>query len=1134
MRNMPRSAGGILSYFTRHPTIANLLLVILLASGLLAAPNMRAQFFPDVIIDNVSVSVRWDGAGSEDVDAAIVQVLEPALLSVEGVESSEATSREGRASIRLEFEPGWDMSRAADDVQTAVDAVGNLPEEAEDPEVTRGAWRDRVTDVVVTGPVGVDQLGRFADEFVVRLFAEGVTRTTIQGLAAPETIVEVPSANLIAHDITMREIASAIAAEVDADPAGDVGGAGARVRTGVEKRSAEDISGIVLRSNPDGSNLTIGDVATIRVEGIDRERSYFVGPNPAISIRVDRSDRGDAIGIQQDVERIAAEFQASLPDGVSVDLIRTRAEAITGRLNILLDNALSGLGLVIILLFLFLNTRTAFWVAAGIPTAMLSAIALMYVAGLTLNMISLFALIITLGIVVDDAIVVGEHSDHRARSGLGPYEAAESAAQRMALPVFSATLTTVIAFFGLTAISGRFGDLIADIPFTVIVVLLASLVECFLILPHHMAQALKHSGERHWYDLPSRMVNRGFRWIRDTLFRPLIRLVITMRYAVLAGAVVLLASQVALLIKGDVQWRFFNSPEQSSVTGNFAMAPGATRADTLAQMRMFQQAVEDLGREYEERHGLNPLAYVMAEIGGNAGRGLAGTDTKDADQLGGISIELIEADLRPYSSYAFVGELQDRVPNHPMVETISFRSWRSGPGGDALDVQFYGASAEVLKQASEALKTAVARFPEVSAVEDNLAYDKEELILELTPQGQALGFDIDGLGSVLRNRLGGIEAATYPVGPRSAAIRVDLPEGELTADFLERTQMRTPAGAYVQLADIVSVERRTGFSTVRRENGIRVISVTGDISEDDPARATEIMQALEQDILPGIAETQQVDYRLSGLSEQEDDFLNDARNGLIMVLLGIYLVLAWVFASWTRPMVVMAIIPFGLVGTIYGHAHWDVPMSMFTVVGLLGMTGIIINDSIVLVTQIDEYAAERGLIPSIIDGAADRLRAVFLTTATTVLGLAPLLYERSADAQFLKPTVITLVYGLGFGMGLVLLVVPALVAVQQDVAVQVRALKRGLRHRVLSMRLGMGLAVLAVLGWLAATMGHVAWRGVLPDVLQRPEWEGWAPLSAGFALFVLGAAAVSLGAYVLAGLSLGVARLLRPGRRRRA
>ncbi|MDU8909701.1 efflux RND transporter permease subunit [Aestuariicoccus sp. MJ-SS9] len=1123
-RAIPGAAGGILSYFVRHRTLANLLLVVLIAAGLLAVPNMRAQFFPDVIVDEVDVTVRWDGAGAEDVDTAIVQVLEPALLAIEGVESSSARSREGVASIELEFEPGWDMARAAGDVQTAVDGVSTLPEEADDPSVRRGAWRDRVTDLVITGPVGVDQLGRFADELVARLFAEGVTRTTIRGLAAPETVIEVPSSNLIAYDVTMREIATAIAAEVDTDPAGDVSGGGARVRTGTEKRAADQIAGIVLRSLPDGTQLSVGDVARIRVEGVDRERSYFVGENPAISIRVDRSDRGDAIGIQRQVEEVAQGFEATLPDGVSVDLIRTRAEYITGRLNILLDNGLTGLALVVSLLFLFLNARTAFWVAAGIPTAMLAAIALMYVAGITINMISLFALIITLGIVVDDAIVVGEHADHLARRGLPPVEAAETAARRMALPVFCATLTTVIAFFGLVAIGGRFGDLIADIPFTVIVVLLASLVECFLILPNHMSHAIAHSAKQHWYDMPSRVVNRGFVWLRETLFRPFMAGVIAARYVVLAGALALLASQAALFITGDVQWRFFNAPERSSVTGNFAMAPGATREDTLEQMRAMQAAAEELGAEYEAEYGRNPLDYVIAEVGGNAGRGLSGTDTKEPDQLGGLSIELIDADLRPYSSFAFVGALQDRVARHPLVETISFRGWRSGPGGDALDVQFYGATAETLKAASEDLKTALAQFPEVSAVEDNLAYDKEELILELTAQGQALGFDIDGLGRVLRDRLGGIEAATYPDGPRSAAIRIELPTGELTADFLERTQMRTPEGNYVLLADIVSVERRTGFSTVRRENGVRLISVTGDISDDDPARATEIMQALQEEILPTIASERQVDYRLAGLSEQEGDFLNDARTGLVLVLLGIYLVLAWVFASWTRPLVVMAVIPFGLVGTIYGHALWDVPLSMFTVVGLLGMTGIIINDSIVLVTQIDEYGATRGLVPSIIDGAADRLRPVFLTTATTVLGLAPLLYEQSSQAQFLKPTVITLVYGLGFGMLLVLLVVPALVAIQHDISRQIAALRKGLRFRRPAVRGVMVLAVLTMLGWLAATMGWVAATGALHPALSLPELAALSPMQAAFALFLGGMAAASLAIYVATAVGLLLAR----------
>ncbi|MBT8410468.1 MAG: efflux RND transporter permease subunit, partial [Octadecabacter sp.] len=1051
-------AKGILSYLTRHRTAANLFMVLMLAAGFAAYPKMRAQFFPDVIIDNVTVSVSWSGAGAEDVDAAIVQVLQPALLAVEGVETTSSTASEGSARIRLEFEPGYDMAKATEDVQLAVDATNNLPAEADDPNVRRGQWSDRVTDIVISGPVSPDQLGRFADELTVRLFAQGVTRTTIRGVASPSTIIEVPSLSLVRYDVTMQQIADAIAEEVNADPAGDVSGS-ARVRTGVEKRTADEIESIVLRTDASGASLTVGDVAQVFVEGIDRERAYFVGDSPAMTIRVDRSATGDAIKVQNTVQTVAEAYAATLPQGVSIDLIRGRAELITGRLNILYENGLLGLFLVVTLLFLFLNARTAFWVAAGIPIAMSAAIALMWLAGLTINMISLFALIITLGIVVDDAIVVGEHADYRFRKlGESPAEAAENAARRMFSPVFSATLTTIIAFFALVLVGGRFGDLIADIPYTVIVVLIASLVECFVILPHHMYKSLSKSRADAWYDAPSRFVNRGFDWVKERLFRPFMAGVIWARYPVMAGAVVLLSLQAASFIRGDVQWRFFNSPEQGSVTGNFAMLPGATREDTIEMMRSLQQTADEMGAEYEAEYGTNPLDYVIAEIGGNAGRGIAGADTKDADQLGSLSIELIDADSRPYSSFAFVSEFQDRVVRHPMLETVSFRSWASGPGGDDIDIQLFGANSETLKAAAEALKVELSQFPEVSAVEDSLAYDKEELILELTPQGQALGFSIDSLGRVLRARLGGIEAATYPDGPRSATIRVELPAGELTADFIDRTQMRAASGVYVPLADIVTVQSRTGFSTVSRENGVQLISVTGDLTDDDADRATQISNLITEDILPRIESAYSVSTSLSGLSEQENEFLNDARLGLIFCLSGIFLTLAWIFQSWTRPLVVMAIIPFGLIGTIYGHGQWDIPLSMFTVVGLLGMTGIIINDSIVLVTTIDEYAETRGLIPAIIDGVSDRLRPVMLTTMTTVLGLAPLLYEGSSQAEFLKPTVITLVYGLGFGMLLVLFIVPSLMAMQGDVAVQVQSARRALRGDAKGMALPMRIA----------------------------------------------------------------------------
>ncbi len=1123
MRQLPGPAGGILSYFTRHRTAANLVLILMVVSGALAMTQIRAQFFPDVITDNINVSVTWDGAGPEDVDGAIVALLEPALLAVEGIEESSASSTEGRAQISLEFEPGWDMGRAADDVKTAVDGVTGLPESAEAPEVTRGRWRDRVTDVVISGPVSPDQLGRFADEFSARLFREGITRVTIRGIGAPDINVTASELSLIRNDVTLSQIADAIEQEAEADPAGDVAGGAARIRTGVAKRTPEQIEQIVVRSNPDGSKLLVGDVAEVSAEAVNADRTYYVGDNQALSIRVDRADQGDAIRMQATVQRVADEMQATLPQGVTVELIRTRAQDITDRLDILVDNGILGLMLVITLLFLFLNARTAFWVAVGIPASMLAAIGLMFLMGLTLNMVSLFGLIITLGIVVDDAIVVGEHADFRARRlGEGPVEAAENAAIRMAPPVFSATVTTVIAFFSLTAIGGRFGTLIIDIPMAVILVLVASLIECFIVLPNHMGHALSTAGQGKWYDRPSHIFNIGFKWVRHNLFRPVIAWVLVLRYPVVAATVLALSLAVTLFVKGDVQWRFFNSPEQASVSGNIAMLSGATRDDTLAMVRELQRAVTVTADKFEAEYGVDPVIFTLAEVGGNTGRGLAGAESKDADLLGSIAVELVDADSRPYSSAAFVSELQDAVRRHPLLETVSFRGFHFGPGGDALDVQFFGADSEVLKAAAEDLKSAVSVYPEVSAVEDNLAYDKDELVLELTPQGRALGFTIDEIGRELRNRLGGITAASFPVGVRSADVTVRMPDEDIGSDFLETTRLRTDAGAYVPLSDVVTVSTKAGFSTVRRENGLRVLSVTGDIAGDDPDRAALIMTDLEQKILPAIAADHGVEWRLSGLAEQERDFLADASVGFGMCLLGIYLTLTWIFASWTRPVIVMAVIPFGLVGAIYGHWVWEVPLSMFSVVGIIGMSGIIINDSIVLVTTVDEYSKTRGLVPAIVDATCDRLRPVILTTLTTVLGMLPLLFESSRQAQFLKPTVITLVYGLGFGVLLVLLLVPSLLVIQQDLSKLFSSYRRGLLgarvpRRDRAVFIG---ATLAALGVLVATLGYqVVTQSVAPWVAgltgalaaQSPTLASLAVLVAGlFAVMVCGAVAAFL------------------------
>ncbi len=1112
---------GILKYFAYHRTAANLILVVVIALGLAAFPQLRSQFFPDTVYESVRVAITWDGAGASDIDDAIVQPVIVELQNIEGVIDTQSNAFEGRATISLEFEEGWDMQRGVNDTKAGLDnIIPELPDDAEIAQVQRTSWSDRVTDIMITGPVDVVQLGRLADELVVRLFEKGVAQANISGIEAPRTLVEINEADLTRHDITIRQIARQIGGEAKTDPSGEVG-ASTRLRAGIAKRSPEQIENIVVRSNPDGSKLFVGDFATIRVERVDRNQAFFVDKHPAVSIRVNRSERGDAIEMQKMVEEVVEKFSTTLPSEVTTDLIRTRADAITGRLNILYSNGLLGLGLVIVLLYLFLSFRVAFWVAAGIPTAMCAAVALMYAFGLSLNMVSLFGLIITLGIVVDDAIVVGEHADFRRRQlGESADVASTRAAISMSAPVFAATITTIIAFFGLTMIGGRFGNIIVELAFAVVAVLAASLLECFFILPNHLRHALKERHSTPWYDWPSRWVNQGFAWVQQRLFRPFVELILIFRYPIVAGAFVLLALQVALFIGGDVRWRFFNAPELGSVNGSFAMVNEADRSDASEMMRELQRAANAVGTAYEGEFGLNPITYVVAGIGGFTGRGLAGAETKDRDLIGTIAIELIDADLRPYSSFAFAARLQQEIRRHPLLETLSFRSGRFGPGSDPLQLQLSGGNADVLKIAAEEVKSEFASYPEFSSLEDDLAFGKEELVLELTPQGRALGFTIDEVGSVLRDRLAGVVAASFPDGTRTGEIIVRVRESETkSSNFLEQWSLRSQSGEYAPLSDIVTAVRSLGFSTIRRDNGIRVVTISGEVSEDNPDRISEVARELQMTILPNIATKYGITWKLSGLAEDERNFLNDALIGLIMVLLGIFLVMAWVFSSWTRPLIVLLTVPFGLVGAIWGHYIWNVPFSMFSVIGLVGMVGIIVNDSIILITTIDKYSKEQGILQAIKNAVVDRFRPVLLTTLTTVVGLIPLLYETSAQASFLKPSVITLVYGLGFAMFLVLLLVPAMVAIQTDAARFRRSLSRALRapRRGRIIRLVIFAAAILMTCWFGMTLGSVIWFGEWPTPLMPWLDVAWAlpPQVTGLASFLIGIMLICATSFIL-------------------
>lgn len=1038
----PSRRPGLLGYFVRHGTAANLLMALMMLFGLYGAQNLNLQLTPDIASNQVAVNVVWEGAGPEQVDGAIIARLQPPLQDIDGVERIRSSARDGSGAIRVVFEPDVNMAAAGEAVTAAVSAVGGLPDGAERPSVRRVVWTDKVADVVLHGPVGHDQIGRLATEYTDLLRAAGLARVSLLGAPPHAVRVSVPERELVRHDLTVADVARAVSDAARSDPGGRTA-AGARVSTGTERRSIEDLGDVVVGAGADGDRLRLRDIAAIEDEGARIGRRYYVGENAAAVISVRRNEGGDSVAIMDRIRAVTAQVAPTLPAGVRVDYASTRVDVVEARLALLLDNALFGMALVLGVLFLFLNARTAIWVAAGIPAALLFAAGMMWAFGLSLNVVTLFALILTLGIVVDDAIVVGEHADALSRRrGLAPMAAAEQAAKRMAAPVISAGLTTAIAFTGLLAIGGRFGKMLEGLAIVVAMVLLASLVESLLVLPNHMRHALAR-GRGDWADVASSRVNRGFDALRDRALRPAVRGLVRVRWPALGLAFALLAFAIAQLQTGALPWRFWHSPDRTSLAGNIAMLSGAEREDTLAQMRLVEQAVRDTGAALEARHGADPVRFVLTQIGGGAGRGLAVEDSKEPWQLASLEVELIDPDARPYSSWEFLAEVERRLQRTPLTEVISFRgSGAGGPGEDSISIELSGAEAAELKAASEALQQALAAFPEVSALEDDLAYDKTELLLEITPLGESQGLTAETIGAVLRNRLTGVQAAEFAVEGRTGTITVRLPRDELTADFLSRTRIRTPSGDWAPLSELVTVSSRPGFGVLRRADGVMSVTVTGELSEDDADRAAFIEREMRERILPKLAERHDIRYDFSGLARQEQAFLADAEAGFAMALAGIYLVLAWVFASWSRPLTVLVAVPFGLVGAVWGHVWMDLPMTLYSVVGLIGMSGIIINDSIVLVTTIDEYSRRRALAPALVDAVCDRFRAVTLTTLTTVLGLAPLLFETSSEAQALRPTVVTLCFGLGFGFFLVLLVTPALVLAQRDVGAALTSARR--------------------------------------------------------------------------------------------
>lgn len=1036
----PAGGLGLIRLFARHPTAGNLLMAVMILAGLVALTKLNRQFLPDFGIDLVQVTVEWPGATAQDVEEAIVQAIEPELRFIEAVERVRSSASEGVGTVAVEFEPRSDMQRALSDVETAVAQITTLPEDSERPRVSRVFRYDTVARLVLSGPYDERTLKGYAKQIREHLLARGVDRVTFFGLRDEEIRVETTPDILRRLDLTLDEVAAAIARASRDVPAGDLGGAVERQPRALGlARSADEIAAIEVRATPSGHKLKVGDFAEV-TDGFDPDagegRRHGVR---AVELHVERALDNDALNVARALDAYLVHLPDLLPANLQVEKYDVAADLIRDRIDLLLSNGLSGLLVVLAVLFLFLNARVAFWIAAGIPVSLLAMLAVLWLNGQTLNMISLFAMILAVGIVVDDAIVVGEHATALHQGGLPPQDAAEQGVLRMLTPVTSACLTTIASFLPILVVGDIIGQVIREIPLVVIAVLIASLIECFLVLPCHMRGALGALRE------PTplrRRLNRGFERFRDGPFRRLVATALAWRYATLAAALGALILSFGLILGGRVGFVFFSGPEAHTLYANLVMAPGTSRAQTEATLAAMDEALHEtageLGAAASELLVMSFVQLGETLIVDPRIRRLRG------DNVGAMHVELVPSDRRAVRTDELIEAWRAHLPPLPGIETLTITPRMGGPPGRELDVRLRGGdSLDALKRASLEVQGLLARLPGISQIDDDLPYGKQEILIELTPRGRALGFTTESVGRQLRDAFEGRIAKRFPRADEEVDVVVTLADSAAATISLAAFPLRGPTGREVPLAEVADLREDRGYATIRREDGVRQVSIAAELDEAQ-IRLEEVMTALSEGGLPEIAERHGLSYRFAGKAEEQAETLADIRLGAVLALILIYIVLAWAFASFTRPFAVMLIIPFGLVGAVLGHLLLGYDLSILSLITLLGLSGILVNDSIVLVSAIDRLRAEgMALDGAIVEGTCTRLRAVFLTSATTIGGLTPLLFETSFQARFLIPMAITIVFGLMVTTFLVLFLVPAMLGIQADLgALHQRATRR--------------------------------------------------------------------------------------------
>ena len=1023
----------------RNPVFSNLLMVFLLVIGLLSAQKMPREFFPQFSLDLIKVSVPYPGASQEEVEEGICIKLENAVEGLDGISKVTTTADEGLGSMLVEVDPGFDTKRVKDDIQNEIDRIDTFPEEAEQPQIKEILKKDMVVSLALFGDAPERTLKEVARRIKDDLLdSPQISNVTLAGVRDYEISVEVSEKTLRKYNISIRQVAEAIRRGSLDLPAGQIKSSREEItiRTKGQRYTGRELGRIVVLARADGSMVRLGEIAEIK-DGFSEDPHYarFNGKR-AVTINVYKTPSQDIIKIADRVRDYIAEENSRLPPGLRLSIWRDFSKMVRDRLNLLVDNGVLGLCLVLLTLWFFLDIRLSFWVGMGIPVSFAGALWFMDLSGQSVNMISMFGLLMAIGMIVDDAIVIGENVYSYIKRGVEPWQAAIRGTAEVALPVSASTVTTLAAFYPLFMVEGIMGKFIRVLPMAVIACLSASLLEALFILPVHLrhTRISPYHPSLPFYRRFPRLVRRKLdaltEFVIGRIYAPVYRAALDCRLVVFSLALAIFLLTLGLYRGGHVEFVLFPKTEEDVLFAKVTFPYGTAIGKAAAAAARLEKAARRVNEEFRRREGRDVVLDISSEVGGHSG-----VSSQSGPHLAQVSISLLPAEERKSSSESIKNAWRRATGRIEGVEALTFENPRHGPGGKPLHINLLGRDFERLEKAAEDLKKKLATYPGVFDIEDSLRPGKRELRLSLRPEARTLGLSLNDLAVQVRDAFYGAEAMRVQRGEDEVKVMVRYPLGERkSVANLDSMRILTPQGEDVPLLKVARIRQEKGYARILRQDGRRKVSVMSDLDESKN-NAVRIVEELKAGFLPELLQRYPgISYAFEGQQKERQRSLASLLRGFIIALLLIFAIIAVLFKSYFQPLVIMACIPFGIVGAIWGHYLLGKDLSLLSLFGIVALSGIVVNDSLVLIDFINQaLRSGRKLKEAVWKAGQARFRAVLLTTITTVAGLFPLLLERSLQAQFLIPMAISISFGLSFATLITLFLVPALYLLVNDI-----------------------------------------------------------------------------------------------------